>query len=49
MSPIGGGALLKGDICVGKEQDDVELGRGISSNPDFQLFPPPKPQGGMKT
>lgn len=49
MSPIGGGALLKGDICVGKEQDDVELGKGISSNPDFQLLPPPKPQGGMKT
>lgn len=44
-----GGALSNGDFCVGKEQDGVELGRGISHNPNFQLPPLPKPQGGMTT
>lgn len=49
MSLLGGGAFLKEVIDAGKEKGDLELCRRISSNPDFQLPQPPKPQGGMKT
>lgn len=49
FSLIGCGAFLKEEIAAGKEQEDLELGRRISSNPDFRLTEPPKLQGGMKT
>lgn len=49
LSLVVGGAFLKEEIAAGKEQDNLELGRRLSSNPDFQLLQPPKPQGGMNT
>lgn len=40
--------LLKEEVAAGKEREDLELGRRISSNCDFQLPQPLKPQGGLK-
>lgn len=48
VSLRGGDAFLKERIAAEKEEEYVELCRRISSNPDFQLPQPPKPQGGMK-